>query len=326
MTHRGLRTRAATTLLSVLALGLTVGGLAPAHAATPVPARPAGLPTAIEPLAGYVPANSCDPTAKPGTTALGTLLTATYPGTSYAISRTCGVDPLPTSEHYDGRAVDWMNSVRDTVQAAQAQAVIRWLTAPDAAGQTYAIARRLGVMYMIWDGQIWGAYSADRGWRPYSSCADHPEKGWDTTCHRNHMHLSLSWPGAMGTTSYWTQRVAAPDYGPCRAADLNWAAPYAKARTTPCPRYPKVTAPTGASVNLRTLTTYSGMKLRPGATGPVVTAVQKALRVSPTSGTFGPLTQAAVKMFQTEHGLKATGNVNTGTWRALLSAQAPAGS
>lgn len=38
------------------------------------------------------------------------------------------------------------------------------------------------------------------------------------------MHISLSWSGAMGRTSFWTKRVYADDYGPCRPRDLNWGA------------------------------------------------------------------------------------------------------
>jgi len=322
--HR-LRTRAAATLLTVLALAVSVGPLAPASAATPAPKAPATVPAAIEPMSGYVPANSCDPTAKPGTVALGKLLTTTYPGTTYGISRTCGTDALPTSEHYDGRAVDWMNSVRRPAEAAQAKALIAWLFASDARGNTYANARRIGVMYIIWNNKIWGAYSADRGWRDYSSCASHPEKGWDTTCHRDHMHLSLSWPGALQTTSFWSGEVATPNYGTCRARDLNWAPPYAKVRTTPCPSYPKVKAPAGASDTLKTLTTYSGMRLSSGSTGPVVRAVQTALKVTRT-GSYDAATKTAVKKFQTAHGLNDSGNVNSATWRALLRDQAPTAS
>jgi hypothetical protein len=317
-----LRTRVVATLLTVLALGASVGSTVPAHAATPKPPVPSGLPAGIEPLSGYVPATSCDPTAKAGTVALGKLLTATYPGTSYGISRTCGVDKLPTSEHYDGRAVDWMNSVRDTKQAAQAKAVLSWLMAEDAQGNAYANVRRLGVMYIIWDGKIWGAYSTGRGWRPYSSCADHPEKSWDSTCHRDHMHLSLSWPGALKTTSFWTQEVATPNYGPCRARDLNWAPPYATPRSTPCAKYTVVKPPSGASSTLKTLTTYSGMRLATGSRGPVVTAVQKALEVT-TSATYDARTKTAVKKFQTSRDLNPSGNMNSATWRALLKAQAP---
>jgi hypothetical protein len=136
------------------------------------------------------------------------------------------------------------------------------------------------------------------------------------------MHVSLSWAGAMGRTSYWTGQVAAADYGRCRAADLNWALPYEKPRSIPCPRYARVLPPAGASATLKALVTYSGMRLRPGASGPPVTAVQRALAVS-TTGYYGTATKTAVQKFQTGQGLDASGNVNTATWRALLRVHAP---
>jgi peptidoglycan hydrolase-like protein with peptidoglycan-binding domain len=288
----------------------------------PLPAAPASVPADIEGLARYVPANSCDPHAKPGTTAVGDLLKATY-GSFYGIDRTCGTDPLPTSEHYDGRALDYFLDVHVARQRAEAQALIAWLFADDAQGRPYANARRLGVMYLIWNNRIWGAYRAAEGWRPYSSCAVRTSAAYDTTCHRDHIHISLSWEGAMKRTSYWTGRVAGTDYGPCREAGLNWAAPYTTARATPCPSYPQVSAPAGASSLTRTLTTYSGMVLRQGDSGPVVRAVQQAVGTT-ADGAFGPITDAAVKGWQGAHGVAASGVVDGDTWRALLAANAPA--
>ena len=90
----------------------------------------------------------------------------------------------------------------------------RVLLAGDAAGHPYANARRLGIMYIIWNNQIWGSYRAGEGWRAYGQCAAHPEPGYDASCHRDHIHFSLSWAGAQGRTSFWTRSVAAPDYGP----------------------------------------------------------------------------------------------------------------
>ena len=205
---------------------------------TVVPATPAGLPAGMEALASYVPAVSCDSTDKPGSTSLGALLKVTYPGTTYAISRACGSDVMSTTEHYDGRAVDWFTNVRTAEGKARGDAVVNWLTATDARGNVAANARRLGVMYIIWNNRIWGAYRPADGWRPYAGCAGTPSPGSDTTCHRNHVHLSLSWAGAMGRTSWWTRTVAGPDYGPCRVPDLNWAPAYtavnpAPARPTP---------------------------------------------------------------------------------------------
>jgi peptidoglycan hydrolase-like protein with peptidoglycan-binding domain len=134
------------------------------------------------------------------------------------------------------------------------------------------------------------------------------------------VHISLSWAGAMRRTSFWSGQVAATDYGPCREEGLNWAAPYSGPRTTPCPSYPHVSAPAGASSLRKTLTTYSGMELRRGDTGPVVSAVQQAVG-TPADGDFGPLTQAAVTAFQHAHDVPATGVVDAATWRALLGSQ-----
>jgi len=295
-------------------------GGAPAGSGVPAPATPDRLPDGIEDLSGYVPQSSCDPVAKPGAGALAALLTRTYPGSSTGITRACGADGI-ASEHDEGRAIDWMVSVRDPKQAAQAQAVISWLFAPDAHGRPYANARRLGVMYLIWNDRIWGAYATDSGWRPYSACAARPEAGYDTACHRNHVHISLSWAGAMARTSFWSGHVAAPDHGPCRPADLNWAAPYRAPTPSPCPKYPTVTAPAGSSPVAVALARWSGMTLGPGSAGPAASAVQAALGL-PADGAFGPLTGVAVSAFRTGRGLAAGTTVDAATWRALLAAAA----
>jgi peptidoglycan hydrolase-like protein with peptidoglycan-binding domain len=176
-------------------------------------------------------------------------------------------------------------------------------------------------MYLIWNNKIWGAYRASEGWRPYSTCASHPEKSSDTACHRDHIHISLSWAGAARRTSFWSGRVAAVDYGPCRAADLNWAAPYTGPRAVPCPPHATVTAPAKSSSVAAALYAASGAQLAPGSTGPLVTALQRGLRVV-ADGSFGPMTGAAVSAFRVAHGLRAGQVVDAATWRALLAAAA----
>jgi D-alanyl-D-alanine carboxypeptidase (penicillin-binding protein 5/6) len=64
--------------------------------------------------------------------------------------------------------------------------------------------------------------------------------------------------------------------------------------------------------------------LRVGADGDLVEALQRTLnvRIKPApgigvDGDFGPETETAVKKFQTENGLAATGVVDSQTWRAL---------
>ena len=316
--HARLRRLISAALLLILTLSLLRTGLA--AGATKLPPTPSNLPIAIEGPARHTPQTSCDPTAKPGTLRLARLLTSTYPETRYGTVRACG--PTPNSEHQDGRAVDWMVSVRSSERRAEAAAVLGWLLATDARQNANAMARRLGVMYLIWNNRIWSASRADEGWRPYSDCASHPERSADSRCHRNHIHFSLSWEGARGVTSYWTGRVAKPDFGPCRPADLNWAARYSAFNPTPCPRYPPVSPPSGASSTLRTLVTYSGRTLREGATGVAVKAVQTVVGVS-TTGRFGPGTERVLKRWQAAHGLSRTGVVGPATWRALLRSQAP---
>ncbi|GAA1972483.1 hypothetical protein GCM10009817_10790 [Terrabacter lapilli] len=298
------------------ALPVTV--TAPTAPAPVVPPGPAGLPAGIERPAAYVPSNDCDPVAKPGTVRLGDLLKATY-GSYYRTVETCAPGPRSTSEHFDGRAVDFFLNVRDATQSAQASAFLSWLTAPDAAGNAFANARRLGVMYVIWNDKIWATYRASEGWRPYSNCASTPASSSDTNCHRNHIHISMSWEGAMGRTSYWTRTVAGQDFGPCRVPDLNWAPRYAGFNPNPCASYPTVVAPSGSSALLTTLVTNSGMDLRYGSSGPVVSAVQTALGVSAT-GAFDSRTQSALSAWQSRHQVAATGVMDPATWRAMLKA------
>lgn len=288
----------------------------PAQATPATPPVPSGLPVAIEPLAGYVPADSCDPTVRPGVERFATLLRRTWPGTTTGITRSCGADPLPTSEHYDGRAVDWMvgTGARGRARAA---ALVHWLFAADAAGNRWAMARRLGVMYLIWHNRIWGAYSADQGWRPYSSCAQHPGHAWDTTCHRDHVHVSFSWAGATGRTSFFTGAVdPLPDFGPCRVPGLNWAGRRTRPNPLPCLRLPQVRAARHAAPWVKALVTWSGMTLRPGMSGPAVAALDQALGVPGSS--YDGRTKAAVRAFQRRHLLGTSGVMTTATWLALL--------
>ncbi|GAA0260608.1 peptidoglycan-binding protein [Cryptosporangium japonicum] len=318
-TRRRVRALGAALALSVIT-GLGVAPVA-ASAATPAPktpTAPASLPTGIESLAPYVPQTSCEWVDKPGSIALGTLLKTTYPDTSYGVTRGC--TGTMNSEHYDGRAVDWMNSIRKPAQAAQATAVLDWLLATDAAGNKFANARRLGVMYIIWDGKIWGSYN--QVWKPYSTCASHPEASMDTTCHRDHVHFSLSWAGAMKRTSFWSGSVAANDYGPCRTSDLNYAAPYRGTNATKCTSYAKLTAPAGSSAAYAGLVKFSGAQLQAGASGNAVKALQTGLGLS-ADGSFGAGTTEAVTQFKSTHGLPANGVVDAATWRVLLAALKP---
>ena len=71
---------------------------------------------------------------------------------------------------------------------------------------------------------------------------------------------------------------------------------------------------------LNSLTTDSGMILKKGMSGLHVQGLQHILHIYP-DGKFGPLTEEAVKEFQTAHGLVADGIVGAKTWAALKSAE-----
>ena len=148
----------------------------------------------IEGYAQYEPQTTCDPTDKPGAVALRTLLTGYYKGTAnYGISRACGTD---RSEHYEGRAFDWGANVDNPSQKAAADNFIAQLMATDSYGHKQALARRMGIMYVIWNHQIWSP-GPDSTWRPYTG----------TNPHTDHVHISLSWAGARAETSFWSGTV-----------------------------------------------------------------------------------------------------------------------
>ena len=181
--------------------------------AAAVPAITTALPPEYDVAATYEGQAQCDPTAKPGAQALADLIKATYgAGQTVWIPRACDVGGQ--SEHKEGSALDWMTDVRKAQQRANAEAFLTWLLGPDAAGTPYGNAIRLGVMYIGWNDRIWRGYEIDRGWTELNGCFAKPDKSSDTTCHRNHIHISLTWDGALGTNSAWDGSAATAPYCP----------------------------------------------------------------------------------------------------------------
>ena len=169
----------------------------PSPAGAPVP-----LPAEYDVLAEYEGQSTCDPVPKPGTQRFADLIKATYGQDEVVwIPRDCGVNGQ--SEHKEGRALDWMRSVRDPQGRAEAEAFLNWLLGPDQFGVAYGNAIRLGVMYIGWNDRIWRGYKLNRGWTELKGCFSRPDKGSDNTCHRNHIHISLTWDGASGRSSFW---------------------------------------------------------------------------------------------------------------------------
>ena len=172
---------------------LTVLWTVPAPAATAkTPPPPESLATnSIDAHLGYMAQSTCSPSAKPGTSALLKLLISTWGGGSLGISRGCSVGT--TSEHKEGRALDWHMDVKYSSQRKRVDQALAWLTANNG-----EVAYRLGVMYIIWNQHIWSLYYPGLGWRKMAN------RGSYTANHKNHVHISLSWDGAMKQTSWWT--------------------------------------------------------------------------------------------------------------------------
>jgi hypothetical protein len=146
----------------------------------------------IDGLATYVPQARCDARPKPGLVAFRKLVLDRYPGTrDLGIVRDCA--PGLISEHYEGRAWDWGTRADIPREKAKAEELLAWLLRPDSKGNPAAMARRLGVMYIIWNRRIWGSYRMAEGWRPYAG----------KEAHADHIHFSFSWEGAFGCTTYW---------------------------------------------------------------------------------------------------------------------------
>lgn len=219
-----------TPILAVLALlaGALVAVAAPAGAR--VPTAPRTFTATIEDYTAYVPQDDCDSTPRRGTVLLANLLTRTYPGTTWSSYRPCDGT---VSEHHDFRAIDWMVSSRNAAQRQMGYDFWTWLLATDKYGNKYAMARRLGVMYIIFNGRMWGMWSGK--WEEYDHCLTTMKgKAYDNTCHRTHMHISLSWNGARALTSFWTGGVWRTDFGPCVPKGRKYAPRWSHRNFVPC--------------------------------------------------------------------------------------------
>lgn len=215
------------TLLKASALG--VGGLAVTTTLPQgyVPVAHAGPPptpsfgSAIEGYARYEGQKQCIGTEQPGVAAFKSLVLTNYPVTrNLGVVRACGIGG--SSEHKEGRAWDWGVYVTRASEAAAAQEVITWLLATDRHGNRHANARRLGLMYMIWNRRVWKAYSNPGTWHAYTG----------SNPHTDHIHFSFGWPGAKKQTSFWTsaapQQVDTLSWSPWKGtARRTWSAPAA---------------------------------------------------------------------------------------------------
>ena len=181
-----------TALLSLLA---PLGLLGPAHA----DARP------IEDYAAYQPAGTCHPQPRPGTVALARWIHHRFGG-YVGMSRPCGKHRSVTSEHQAGRALDWSNDVHSAADRRRVHRLFDELFATDRHGNTDARARRMGIMYVIWNDRIFEAGNGFRPERYKNSGCRRVKRCSPTLRHRDHVHISLDGQGARGLTSWYAAR------------------------------------------------------------------------------------------------------------------------
>ncbi len=337
-------------LIPAFAIPLASGNVA--RAAVPKPPTNSSLPSELDIASPYVPQTICDPQAKPGVLAFARLMANHYDEFNYGISRAC---TYGITEHSEGRALDWMLNAYDPHERAVADSVLSWLMAPDAQGRPGAMARRFGVMYVIWNRQIWGTYAMDEGWRAYNGSSPHTD----------HIHFSFSWDGAMQRTSWWTGKAwtgvstspegpsvpltpptsyptlregaTSPDvalaqkvigvtadgiFGPAtKSALLDWQRRMGVPATgaLDSATWDKMVAlgelPARGTSGGTTSTTHE--TIRRGSTGASVKELQRILGLQ-VDGVFGSKTDAAVREFQKDKILEVNGIVSPNVWRALL--------
>jgi hypothetical protein len=153
----------------------------------------------IEAYPSYDGQSTCSPAAKPGTQSFADNTMATFKNTgTYGIARDCGIGGV--SEHKEGRAWDWKANASNATQHRSVDRMLKWLLEVDAAGNRHAMARRLGIMYIIWDRQMFRMYRPNDGWQPYSGSSPHTD----------HVHISFTRAGGAKTTSYWSMRTPPP--------------------------------------------------------------------------------------------------------------------
>ncbi|GAA2367956.1 hypothetical protein Cme02nite_28130 [Catellatospora methionotrophica] len=188
-----------TPLRALLVAAMLASVIAVPSSATAAPATPDFGPS-IDAYAAYDGQRTCDASEKPGVAGFRDILNATYGWRNSGIGRAC--NDGGQSEHKEGRALDYVLNYNDGGQRAVADDILNWLLTTDRYGNANANARRLGVMYIIWNRRIWYASDPYAGWQNYS-CSGDP-----SDCHTNHIHFSFSWAGALKQTSWWRSAAA----------------------------------------------------------------------------------------------------------------------
>ncbi len=184
-------------------LALLLGALLTASVLAVGPGAPAQA-APIEDYAAYVGGTTCKPKPKPGAVTLGHWIVDTFGGRFGGVGRACTAS---TSEHEEGRAFDWTLDATTKADRQRASRFLRRIFATDADGNEHALARRTGIMYVIWNDSMWASYDRfEREGYLAGSCPSR-KRCSKTLRHRDHVHVSLSRAGGRGATSWYDGRL-----------------------------------------------------------------------------------------------------------------------
>lgn len=175
-----------------------------------VGAAPTARAAPIEDYASWQGGTTCRPKDKPGTVFLAGWMVKRFGGVRGGIGRACSPS---TSEHEEGRAFDWGLDATKKRDRKRARLFMAKIFASDRPGNAHAKARRMGVMYVIWNDRMWSAWDAFEP-EPYLSAGCKSEKKCSKTLrHRDHLHVSLTRRAGRGATSWFVNNMPSPGSG-----------------------------------------------------------------------------------------------------------------
>jgi len=161
----------------------------------------------VEAYSSYQPQARCSSYAKAGAKAFARWVVASYRGRQGRIASPCRGGSV--SEHKEGRAIDWTLNANSATDRARASRFLKRIFATGTTAERHELARRMGVMYIIWSDKIYASYSGfvARDYRSSSCRGKALSKCPKTLRHRDHVHISLNKSGGYGHTSFYVGRI-----------------------------------------------------------------------------------------------------------------------
>ena len=157
----------------------------------------------------YDKATHCSSKSRPGVVKMTEWLEQNTRGVFWGSYRCEMWGKKEASLHAENRAIDWHLDVDVPADRRAANQLIDLLRATDAAGNTQALARRMGVEELIWDCEYWAAGMTE--FIPYRVCftkRGKEIKGVNkTVAHRDHVHIGMTKAGAAAKTSFWRRHT-----------------------------------------------------------------------------------------------------------------------